>query len=556
MTSQQSTDAFNKISELLAEAEEQVHKSCGLLAKIGQGDGDTSKLLAKAKSQYGDISSSLRRAKSELQSIQKEASHWRGQFLLSQIDMVSEIDRAEQAEKKLSAAIVPLPYDEQRLAEERELGWLAFTDPLTKLGNANKLDLELNKAVEKSFSTGQLTMLFLIDVDKFRTVNEFGSWEQGNEVLRELGERLQGNVPGGTLVVRRSEDEFAMIVTLQKGELGESPLVRARQIADFILKLLSEPLTLNGQPFPITVSIGISACPDDADTPMEMLENAYSAVTLAKERGGNRYVIYSDTVYTAREDKARLASELKQALASGDIIYNFRPVVDVQKGHLGAAVVEPEWQHPAHGRLGQEQFMAIAEEHGMMPKLVQQIIEAGCELSRKLKGSISVVLRMPQSVLNLHGFEKTVMEMIGKARIRPESLVLDLPGGAVIEAQAALTRVFRELGRWGVKGSIRIDETTPVQLSSLHLCNVAILNLDSELMGSVPAQEQRRGVVQSYLDTANRLGIHILANGVADNSAGHFLALHGCTWASGDFLSPVLNLSEFVNRRRTTWKLK
>jgi diguanylate cyclase (GGDEF)-like protein len=556
MSSKRSSDAFAKIGELLNEAEQEVHKSCGILAQIGREGSNSAKLLAQAKSRYGDISSSIKRAKSAVESIQSEATHWRGQFLMSQIDMVTEIDRAEKAEKKLSEAIVPLPYDEQRLAEERDLGWLAFTDPITKLGNANKLDLELKKSVEKSFSSGVLTLLFVIDIDKFRTINEFGSWGQGNDVLRELSQRLSKNIPQGTVVVRRAEDEFAMVICLDKGELGESPMVQARQIADFILKLISEPLAINNQPFPITASIGISCCPDDADSAVELLENAYSSLMVAKARGGNRYVIYNDSVYTSKEDRARLASELKQALESNEISSQFRPVVDVQKGYVGAAIVEPEWHHPAHGRLQQDQFMSLAEDHGLMLPLVKQIIESGCELSRKMKGSIPIIMRLPKSVLNLHGFEKTVMEMVGKARIRPESLVIELPGECVIESPAPLTRVFRELGKWGLKGAVGLGESTPVQLGGLHLCSVSILHLSADLMGSVPAQEQRRAVVQSYLDAANRLGLSLLANGVTENSQGHFLALHGCTLAAGDFLSPSLNLAEFVKRRRTTWRLK
>ena len=556
MTSQTATDTFGKITVLLEEAEQELHKTCGLLAQIGQEGDQKGRLLAKAKSQYGSIASNLKRARNQLDAVRRDADHWRGQFLLSQIDVVSEIDRAEKAEEKLNAAILPLPYDEQRLVEERDLSWLAFTDPITQLGNANKLDLHLKKAVENSFATGQLSILFIIDLDNFRTINEFTSWSEGDEVLEEIASRLVDNTPKESLLSRRCEDEFALVVSLEKGKMGESPLVQARQIADFLLKLLSQPLKLNNQPFPITASIGISACPDDADTPLEMLENAYSALMAAKARGGNRYVIYSDSVYKSREDRARQATELKDAINSNELLYNFRPVADVQKGHLIAAVVEPEWNHPAHGRLRQDEFMELAEEHGLMPTLVNQIIEAGCELSRKMKGSISVVLRLPQSVLNIHGFEKTLMDTITKARIKPDSIVLELPGSALIEAQSPLTRVFRELGRWGIKGSLGIQEATPILLGSLNTCCVGMLHLAPELLESVPAQESRRGVVQSYLDASNRLGVTLLVNGLADSSQGHFLALHDCDWAAGDYLSPSLDLNDFIKKRRSTWRFK
>ena len=244
MTSKAATDTFGNISLLLEEAEQEVHKTCGLLAQIGQEGDQKNKLLAKAKSQYGSIASSLKRARLQLDGVRKDADHWRGQFLLSQIDVVSEIDRAEKAETKLSEAILPLPYDQQRLVEERDLSWLAFTDPITQLGNANKLDLHLKKAVENSFATGQLSILFVIDLDNFRTINEFTSWKEGDEVLEEIASRLTENTPKESLLSRRSEDEFALVVSLEKGKMGESPLVQARQIADFLLQLLSKPLKL------------------------------------------------------------------------------------------------------------------------------------------------------------------------------------------------------------------------------------------------------------------------------------------------------------------------
>lgn len=109
MTSQTATDTFGKITVLLEEAEQELHKTCGLLAQIGQEGDQKGRLLAKAKSQYGSIASNLKRARNQLEAVRKDADHWRGQFLLSQIDVVSEIDRAEKAEEKLNAAILLSP---------------------------------------------------------------------------------------------------------------------------------------------------------------------------------------------------------------------------------------------------------------------------------------------------------------------------------------------------------------------------------------------------------------------------------------------------------------
>lgn len=571
MTQASSKNPGEKLEEQLSGAELRANNSEAILTQAQKelaelsskaGDNRYSGLetrLSELASENQELAESLKNFRTQLEQYQKDAAHWRGQFLLSQIDMVSEIDRAEKAEQKLSAAVLPVPYDQRQLIVERDLSWMAFTDPITHLGNANKLDLVLETAVQTSLVKGQLAVLFVIDIDRFRAVNEFAGWSQGNEVLERMAGRLVDNIPSTTEVVRRAEDEFALVTTLDAsnyGELGSSPLVRVRQIADFLLKLLSEPLELNKQPFPITVSIGISACPDDADTPLELLENAYAALASAKERGGNKYVIYNDKVYAEKEHRASLAAELKQAIKDETLLFHYRPIVDVQRGNLAAAIVVPYWEHPAHGRVDQDHFMPVAEEYGLMPELVRLIVGAGCELSRKMKGSITTVLRCPSSVLNLHGFNKAFMESVNAARIKPNSLILDLPGQALVDFPGPLTQLFSELGRWGIGRSLGLDEKTPLQLTGLQQASISLLNLAPEMLASVPSQESRRSVVQCYLDSAKRLKIPILVNGVGDSTQAHFLALHQCDWVSGDFLSPSLSLNDFIAQRRATWKLK
>ena len=191
-----------------------------------------------------------------------------------------------------------------------------------------------------------------------------------------------------------------------------------------------------------------------------------------------------------------------------------------------------------------------------MPELVKQMIAAGCELSRKLKGSISVVVRCPGAVLRLSGFAKMVMDSINAARVNPKSLVLEFPGDLLCTSAKELDKLFSELGRWGVECAVRYANATPLQIGALSGGLVKHLVLTDEMMESVPAQESRRAVVQSMLDMSYRLGIPSLVHGVTDASQGHFLSLHQAQWICGDFISPPLDLAGFVGRRRTTWKFR
>jgi diguanylate cyclase (GGDEF)-like protein len=567
----QQDDSMAQLQDQLSHTEERAKKAEDLLTKAKEellslstsaGRERFAKLeqqLAEMWTQNVELTQSLRKMGRQLQDHQREASHWRGRFLLSEIDIVSVSDRAEKAEKKLGEAVKPVPYDQKQLIKERELSWMAFVDPITGLGNANKLDLALKESVTATLVAGNILALFVLDIDKFRQLNAFVGWEQANLVLQNLGHRIQKNVPQGTTLVRRGQDEFALMVILDgpgQGEMGESPLVRCRQIADFLLRLFDTPFKVNYQDYPLKASIGISICPDDADNENELLDNAYSALATAKLKGGSQYTIYSDKVYQDKERRANLAAELKSSLNDDSLLFFFRPVVDVEKGSLAAAIVEPFWEHPSHGRVAQEAFMPLAEEHGLMPAVVKQMIGAGCELSRKLKGSISIIVRCPASILQMAGFAKHFMDAITAARVNPKSLLLELPADCLHTTPTDVNTLFTELGRWGLGCSVHFGEGSPLDLSKLSENQLSVVALSPELMNSVPAQESRRSVVQAYLDVCKRLGVSSLVNGVADSSQAHFLALHQCRWATGDFLSPTLNLSDFINRRRTTWKLR
>lgn len=564
---EQSID-LNELRGQVSEFEERARNAEKLLTKAKQEllDLTTSsskepleKRLEEVSEQNTHLSRALQVLQKQLEERQKDASHWRGRFLLSEIDVVAASGRAEQAEKKLSEAVKPVPYDQERLILERDLSWMAFVDPITGLGNGNRLDLEMKKSLSATLQAGKLMALFVIDIDKFRELNNFAGWEAGNNVLKRLADQFQTHIPKTSLMVRRAEDEFCMLEVMDgpgQGEMGESPLVRLRQIADFLLSLIATPQEVNYQKYPLTASIGISIAPDDADNESELLENAYSALATAKRAGGGRYQIFSQNVYQEKESRANLAAEMRGTLEGDGLLFLYRPIVNVAQGNLAAAVLEPYWQHPSHGRIAQDDFMPLAEDYGLVGACVKQMIEAACELSRKMKGSVPVVISCPASVLKISEFGKHFMDAINRARVDPRSFVLELPAEALLNSKPEVVKLFTELSRWGLGSSLLVSDNTAINWTSLPESFVSLLHTKAEVMDSVPAQETRRSVVQGYLDMTKRLAVPMLVSGVTDASQGHFLALHGCAWAAGDFLATPLDVKDFVSRRRATWRLK
>lgn len=516
--------------------------------------------VEKLEEEKEALSEQISQLKTELDTQIEAVAHWRGRYLQTEIDKDSEAGRADLAEEMLTQAVQPVPRDEEILIREREMAWLALKDKITGLPNGNQLDLSLEQRLRNARSSGDLVLLILLKLDGFQGHNEFVGWNGGNELLTQVGERIKGNLSETTTLTRRSGNTFALLTSLERPQGAaatiETPLVRARQIADFLLQTLSNPFELSGQRLPVTCSIGMSLFPDNADTPEEMLENAYVALHEARKAGGAQYALYNDKLYADKEHRASLAAELRRAVESSSLKMLFRPVADTQRGSLAAGIVEPFWEHPAHGRVGQNAFFPIAEEQGVGPLVVDQIISAACELSRKMRGSVPIIMRFPASALRQAEFVRHLMNRISQARIKPESLIVELPSEALLRMPGKVRAFFSELSRWRLGRCIGRLGDGPGDIAALQSCQPSLLALAEGLMENAPAHDGSKTLVLAHLDLARRLGLPTLVEGTRDSSQAHFLALHEANYVAGDFLSPSLTLDDFVNRRRTTWTLK
>lgn len=483
---------------------------------------------------------------------------WRVQFMQRELDNDVLSNRVAELEHKLNQSVQPLAFDDQALVKEREMTRLALTDRLTGLANSNKLDIALAERIAQSQAGGPAVVLLVLNIDGFRQINEFLGWGAGNDLLVQIAQRLRAQIPQNNLISRRSVDEFA-IVTVVDSPLGqsagrESPMVRTRQIIDFLMQIISAPFSIGGRQLPISCSIGVSVYPEDSDSSEEMLENAYSALALAKKAGGGQYSFFDDKRYADREHQALLAMELSEAVKSDALTVLYRPVAEAGRGILAAGIVEVYWDHPTQGRIEQSVFMPIALEQSVDSLVVEKIVAAGCEISRKLRGATPMVMKLPESILREANFLKWFLDEVAKHRIRPESLILELPQEALAKSPARVLSFFHQLAKWKIGGSVGGLGDGPLDIATLLSCSPSLVSLSKSLMEDVPNNEAKKNLLLALVDMAKRLSLPILVEGALTNPQAHLLALHEVNWIAGDYVSPSLTLADFVARRRTTWK--
>jgi diguanylate cyclase (GGDEF)-like protein len=494
----------------------------------------------------------------KLGGLAQDVARFRTSYLSGELDNSILRERITEAEDRLATVVKPLPENDQRLVRERALSWMALQDPMTKLANGNRVDIQLEEAVRTAGDA--MIVLMLLDIDHFHTVNEVGGWKAGNALLLEVGQRMGKLIEGtDTFLARRGEDEFAVIFSVPRPEgsqLFDTPLIRVRQLADLILQVFDTPFDLAGQRVPVTASMGVAVYPNDSDTGQELLENAHVALASSKATKRGSYLFFNDKLYLEREDRAGLATELAKVIEQEKLLFVYRPVVGVARGTQAYAQVEAYWEHPSHGRVAQGDFMAIAESLGLAHKVADQCLQAGLALSRKVKGSIPVLISFPASMMGRAEIVKHILDQVAKARTRPESLAIDLPAEC-FERWPRETRTFlEELARWRVGRSISGVGSGSIPLRELQATRPEMVGLSQEITRQTPQIESQTALTKGMLGLLRGLGMATRVEGVGDKSQAHFLALHECDYVCGDFLSPATGLDDFLARKRSTWTLR
>lgn len=496
----------------------------------------------------------------KLGALAQDVQRFRTSYLSGELDNSILRERITEAEERLAAVVKPLPENDQRLVRERALAWMALQDTLTKLANGNKLDMQLEEAVQLAAQRDELLVLMLLDIDDFHKVNEVGGWRAGNGLLSEVAQRMSKLVEGSeTFLARRGEDEFAVIFSIPRpegGQIYDTPLIRVRQLADLILQVFDAPFYLGGQRVPVRASMGLSVFPNDSDTGQELLENAHVALASAKSVKRGSYLFFNDKLYLEREDRAGLATELAKVVEEERLRFMYRPVVSVARGSLAYAQVEAFWDHPGHGRVAQADFMAVAESLGVAHKVADQCLQAGLALSRKVKGSIPVMVTFPASIMGRADIVKHVLDQIGKARTRPEAVMLDVPADCFERWPRETPQFLEELARWRIGRSVSQVGAGPIPLRQLQAARPDMVGLSREVTAQAPQIDHQTALVKGLLGLLRGLNLATRVDGVLDKSQAHFLANHQCDYVAGDFLGPSTGLDDFLARKRTTWTLK
>ncbi|MBX3171468.1 MAG: EAL domain-containing protein [Candidatus Eremiobacteraeota bacterium] len=485
--------------------------------------------------------------------------------------------RVRDAEMRANQALVENKKLADKLAEhekraqesDRETQRLAFQDPLTGLPNINLISQYLEFTVKQCVRYRRVAALLVIDIDRFKVFNEAMGFKAGDELLAKVAERLQQAIRETDSLGRKGEDEF--IILLSELNVGDHNHPEARRkainqhvevVANRVMQMMGPPFTVQGQKFYLHVSIGIAICPDDGETPQQLLENGDTAMYHVKETGRNRHQFYTSDLRQRQEKRLSLDTQMRSALERGEFEVRYHPIVSLAKGKGTLVGVEAllRWNHRIDGTVGPDYFLSAAEESGMIIPIGQWVLNQTCTQMREWLSyglRIFASINLSKRQLLQADLVECISRELSQNGIPPEVLYVEIAEGFNTYNPDMMDQVINRLGNAGIRVAIDDFGVGYSNLSKINLAYTRVLKIDRSIIEGCPTDRQSSTVCIAAINLASSLGLLSLAEGVENANQVKFLAKYGCALAQGYYFSEPIPPNEITNihRSKKTWKI-
>lgn len=427
--------------------------------------------------------------------------------------------------------------ERQRDEYERQLSQRALHDPLTFLPNRALLHDRVEHALELAARRGGGAIaLVCLDIDRFKVVNDSLGLAIGDQLLRGVSERLKAVVRPGDTLARIGGDEFAVLFDEVEGR------AEADRFAERVQGALANAFDVSGREVPLTACLGVAVAPGALSSADQVLRDAGVALDRARARGMGQRETYDAAMRGGPVDRLAVEGDLRRAIRQAQLRLFYQPIVDVDTGGMTGVEALIRWQHPTRGLLLPSQFIALAEDSGLIVPLgawvleeaVEQLAawqrEAGNALPQ-LRVSVNVSARQFQQ----DGWTREVARVLSSAGVDPARVVLEITESILVQDARATAERLSELRDLGV--AIAIDDfgTGYSSLGYLKHFPVDILKIDKSFIDGVDRGPQESALAHAVIKLAGNLGLAAVAEGVSGRRQFDALCLLGCSYAQGYF---------------------
>lgn len=424
-----------------------------------------------------------------------------------------------------------------------ELNFLSLYDPLTKLANRSNLSLELRKSLNRALEMKKVNALFFVDVDHFTHINESLGHNAGDQLLKDIAQRLKEVAKLSTIMARIGGDEFAIICECISTEIS------AVVVAQTIIEACKAPFFLEGQRVFVSVSIGICLYPLAGKSVESIMRNADSALRRAKESGRDIFAFYSRDMTEKANQRIHVASELRLALERDELELHYQPIYMLSELKLVGSEALVRWNHPTQGRVAPNDFIPIAEECGLISAIDMWVLRKACEQMSQwiIDGHDLSFMAVNLSSLSLSrkSLAQDVVTLLQQSKLDSRFLELEITESAIMENQQQADVILCQLRQAGIRIAIDDFGAGYSSLARLKTLPANKLKIDQSFIKNLPGSTDEAAIVDTILALGSRMGLEVQAEGIETNEQMRFLRDCQCELGQGYLFGRPLLAEEF-----------
>ncbi|NTV95315.1 MAG: EAL domain-containing protein [Thiobacillus sp.] len=434
----------------------------------------------------------------------------------------------------------------ERKCAEEHIRYLAQHDALTGLPNRILLHDRLEHAFACANRDGKLVGLLFLDLDNFKTVNDSLGHPVGDQLLKEVAERLTKQLRASDTICRQGGDEFIVVLNTI-ADANDASL-----IAEKLQAALAVPVVLNDEELNISSSIGICVYPNDGNDAETLIRNADAAMYYAKRAGRNTCRFFDSSMNEAARERLELEKRLRRAVQDKRFELYFQPQVALPSGRLIGAEALLRWTDPVLGPIPPSRFIPLAEETGLILQLGNWVLEQACrhamDWRRAGLPTIKVAINLSAIELRQQDFVAQVRDVLAATGMAADTLEVEITETALMEDTKACILATQELSALGMTISLDDFGTGFSNMSYLQRLSVDKLKIDYSFVRNLTSDEHSRSIVHAIIGLARNLGMEVIAEGVETPEQAAMLVEQGCGQAQGYYFGRPMPVTEFIAR--------
>jgi diguanylate cyclase (GGDEF)-like protein len=428
---------------------------------------------------------------------------------------------------------------------ERSMRRLAYSDALTGLPNRVLFTKHLNQLLQVKRENGQPLAVMFLDVDRFKLINDTMGHDAGDTLLKIVAERIQNSVRENDLVARLGGDEFTIVID----NVGSRDVLA--NIAHKICQSFARPVSFLNQEIFITLSIGISLFPADANDLATLMKHADTAMFHAK-RYRNDFKFFEEGMEADASRRLELENDLRRAIERNELCVYYQPQATTDSGDVMGMEALVRWRHPERGLVPPMDFISLAEDTGLIGAIGDIVLHDACRQLRvwlnRGYGPLRLAVNVSGRQLEKGQILGAVANALINTQVPADHLELEITESVVMENAEEMITVFQELKKMNVHLAIDDFGTGYSSLAYLKRFPVDTIKIDRSFIHDVPADSEDVAIVTGVIAMAKGLGLKVVAEGVENQSQQEFLKDKGCDYMQGYYLSEPLPPEEFERR--------